>query len=374
MRIKVAPSDAQPYPRYAACDSIKNYGAVGNGTADDAVALQRAINSVGSGCSIFFPPGVYKLSTDVVVNKDITLQLGPQVEIRQYARLKADTNASRSLTIQGEGPGTSLWRTAIDYPFWNGVSGGPKFRNLRMYGVEFRPYSGTTNHHHQYGGATDLLEMVSVTISKGGASSFRNFGFRTGDGTQTYPSLIVLRDVNVFDVRVFMEVSEADLDITRLFVNSPDLTGIRFLSGSTSRRLSISSSRLNFGFASGGSVVPAIELISFGTGKISAAINDVEIISQSWHAALSAEAQDGSASEISLLVNSLRFTTTFNQTVGYAVRASDSASGIVRVVLSGCFFRTTVNRTDAAIQGTLTNASSLRTIAGVDQRGWASLT
>jgi hypothetical protein len=374
MRIKAAPASAEPYPRYAACDSIKNFGARGDGSADDAVALQRAINSVGSGCSIFFPPGVYRLDTDVVVNKDITLQLGPQVEIRQYARLKADTSASRSLTIQGEGPGTSLWRTAINYPFWNGVSGGPKFRNLRMYGVEFSPYSSAPNEPHQYGGATDLVEMVSVTLRKGASIDYKSFGFRTGDGTVTYPSLIVLRDVNVFTVRLGIEVSDADLDITRLFVDSPDLVQIRILSGSAPRRFSISSSRITFGYSTGGSVVPAIELISFDTGKISATITDVEITSQSWHAALNAEAQAGTASEISLLVNSLRFNTTFNQPTGYAVRTVDSASGIVRAVLCGCFFRTTTSRTDAAIQGTLANAGSLRTIAGVDQRGWASLT
>jgi hypothetical protein len=371
MRIKNAPAAAQPYPRYAACDSITNYGARGDGSADDAVALQRAINSVGSGCSIFFPPGVYRLDSEIVINKDITFQLGPQVEVRQLARVRADITAARSLTIQGEGPATSLWRAAIDFPFWYSRT-GPKFRSIRLYNLEFKPYadSGAVQ---QYGGSTDLLEMVSVTISRNTSQSI-SFGFNGGESPPSeYPSLVVVRDVEVRGIRIDMYVVDADLEITRFVSSSPNLWQIRSTVGSGNRRFSISSSRLNFGHISGGTVTPAIELVAFGNGILSATINDVEITSQSWHAALNAQIGSGSP-EITLLVNSLRFTTTFSASSGYAVRTVDSSTGIIRTVLSGCFFRTTVGRPHPAIERTLTNPNSLLTIAGVDQRGWASLT
>jgi hypothetical protein len=70
----------------------------------------------------------------------------------------------------------------------------------------------------------------------------------------------------------------------------------------------------------------------------------------------------------------LRFTSNSSSSTGPAVRTTDSSSSIIRAVLAGCFFRSVTARNEAAIQGTLVNSNSLRTLAGVDQRGWASLT
>lgn len=44
-------------------DSVTNYGAVGNGVADDTVAINAAIAAVTDGGTVFFPPGYYKFST-----------------------------------------------------------------------------------------------------------------------------------------------------------------------------------------------------------------------------------------------------------------------------------------------------------------------
>jgi len=371
MRIKAAPAAAQPYPRYAACDSIKNFGAVGDGTADDAVALQKAINAVGSGCSIFFPPGVYRLASNITINKDITLQLGPQVEIRQFARLIPSTNAAWSLTVQGEGPGTSVWRQAIDFPFWSGVDGGPRFKNLRLINLEFSPYVSLNSPHH-YGGSTDLFEMTTVTISRGSSDQFRSFQLRTGDASVTTALLNVLRDVGVSGINMLLEVLNADLQITRLTGNITDGAHITVIRTTGSGQVLVSSCRLNIGATGKSEVTPVIILQSDGSARLSATINDVEISSNSWDAALRAESF--SSSEINLLVNALRFTVNANVGSGYAVRTQDTTGSVVRAVLSGCFFRTTVAHTDAAIQGTLSNAASMRTLAGVDQRGWASLT
>jgi hypothetical protein len=374
MRIKSAPSAAQPYPRYAACANIREFGAVGNGTADDAVALRSAINNVGSGCSIFFPPGVYKLASNITINKDITLQLGPQVEIRQFSRLLADTNAVRSLTVQGEGPGTSVWRQAIDFPFWSGVDNGPRFKNLRLINLEFSPYLSTLDFPHHYGGSTDLFEMTSVTISRGNCDPFRVFRVRTGDIALTTAALNVLRDIVVSGTHIGLEVLNADLQITRLTGNDIGTASISLYRSSGSGQLLVSSCRLNIGFTGKSAVSPIVEVGASGSGtRIAATINDLEIVTESWDAAIDAYATFGA--EINLLANAIRFTTTYyGAGYGYAIKTQDDASSIMRAVISASFLRTTTPRSDAAIQGTLANASSLRTLAGVDQRGWASLT
>jgi hypothetical protein len=371
MRIKSAPSAVQPYPRYAACANIKEFGAVGNGTADDAVALQNAINNVGSGCSIFFPPGVYKLASTITINKDITLQLGPQVEIRQFARLVPSSNAAWSLTVQGEGPGTSVWRQAVEYPFWSGSS-SLRFRNLRMFNFEFSPYAVLDNPHN-YGGSTDILEMGSVTASRGSSDQFRAFSLRTGDPGVVTAALNVLRDISLSGINLSIECQNTDLRIERLQGTITSGAGIWVVRSTGSGVVSVSSIRLNIGETSRSAVSPVFGFQTLGPSRMSVSLNDVEINTGSWDAAIAAETP-ASGTELNLLVNALRFTVTANVGAGYAVRTQDSSGGILRAVLSACFFRTTFQHTDAAIQGTLSNANSLRTLAGVDQRGWASLT
>jgi hypothetical protein len=56
--------------------SVKDFGAVGNGIADDTLAIQNAINSfstVGSG-SLYFPAGTYLVTNEIVIN-DIPVKL-----------------------------------------------------------------------------------------------------------------------------------------------------------------------------------------------------------------------------------------------------------------------------------------------------------
>ena len=50
--------------------SVKDFGAVGNGTTDDTSAVQAAINVGGS---IYFPPGTYKLSSQITYTMPTTV-------------------------------------------------------------------------------------------------------------------------------------------------------------------------------------------------------------------------------------------------------------------------------------------------------------
>jgi len=55
--------------------SVKDFGAVGNGSADDTTAIQAAINSLSStGGTVYFPAGTYKVSSTLNITHDnITL-------------------------------------------------------------------------------------------------------------------------------------------------------------------------------------------------------------------------------------------------------------------------------------------------------------
>src|SRR5262245_26830942 len=57
--------------------SVKDYGAVGNGTTADTNAIQRAVNAVMPGGTVRFPPGTYKIETDkgVTLKDDIRLDM-----------------------------------------------------------------------------------------------------------------------------------------------------------------------------------------------------------------------------------------------------------------------------------------------------------
>jgi polygalacturonase len=53
------------------CLSVKDFGAVGNGTTNDSAAFQAAIDALpATGGGVFVPPGTYLLSSTVVVNKN----------------------------------------------------------------------------------------------------------------------------------------------------------------------------------------------------------------------------------------------------------------------------------------------------------------
>jgi len=55
--------------------SVKDFGAVGNGTTDDTAAIQAAINAAGAagGGTVFIPPGSYRVGTLSIITNNITL-------------------------------------------------------------------------------------------------------------------------------------------------------------------------------------------------------------------------------------------------------------------------------------------------------------
>jgi hypothetical protein len=175
MRIKSAPSALQPYPRYAACASVKDYGARGDGTADDAPAIQKAVDAVASGCTIFFPPGTYRLQTSVVIRKDIIFQLAPQTTLvfdNSDARILPDVSESRSLTVQGEGPGTSVIRSSGFAPGFAPFGTSIRFRELRLRNIEIRHDRG--DYPMNISAPTSVYEVEGCLLANGYYVSLHN--------------------------------------------------------------------------------------------------------------------------------------------------------------------------------------------------------
>ena len=54
--------------------NVKTGGAQGDGVADDTVAIQRALNAIKDGATIYFPPGNYRIT------KTLTIQ-GPLISV-----------------------------------------------------------------------------------------------------------------------------------------------------------------------------------------------------------------------------------------------------------------------------------------------------
>lgn len=53
--------------------SVKDFGAVGNGVADDTQAIQNAIDWLTDGGSVFFPSGTYIVTSQIVVSSKVSL-------------------------------------------------------------------------------------------------------------------------------------------------------------------------------------------------------------------------------------------------------------------------------------------------------------
>jgi parallel beta-helix repeat protein len=105
--------------------SVKGYGAKGDGTSDDTIAIQNAINIVKpTGGKVLFPKGRYLISSAITVPSYVTLEgIGEKSEIftvtNNLSLIVSETNAEkvvvRNLKVSGNGTGTQP-ANAIDAP------------------------------------------------------------------------------------------------------------------------------------------------------------------------------------------------------------------------------------------------------------------
>lgn len=92
--------------------NIKDFGAVGDGTTDDSAAIQAAINSNTDFIQVYMPPGTYRLSSPIIVDR-------------------------QNMSLFGAAQQTTLYPdagvTAIEIAKNNGVS-RTQLRDFRIYG------------------------------------------------------------------------------------------------------------------------------------------------------------------------------------------------------------------------------------------------
>jgi hypothetical protein len=138
--------------------SVLDFGAVGDGVADDTAAIQSAFTNVPDGCTIYFPAGTYKVTgaTDITrtVSGDIVFEAGALIDATAstasnilkiagslgtaYVNTAAITKDTSSLTVNatlaatltqgdlilittdsGKGGAGTLWNTGRAY-YWQG--------------------------------------------------------------------------------------------------------------------------------------------------------------------------------------------------------------------------------------------------------------
>jgi hypothetical protein len=123
--------------------SVKDFGAVGDGVADDTAAIQLAVNSAAS--SIYFPDGTYRVVGQVLIGNDKTLfSQGATIFVDPSGDyLGAFTCDGDNIEIEGirfEGNGVAT-NTSVPSPAQNGSTGwairGYQVRNIKVKGCSF---------------------------------------------------------------------------------------------------------------------------------------------------------------------------------------------------------------------------------------------
>lgn len=99
--------------------NVINYGAVGNGVADDTIAIQAAIDAVDAytyGGIVYLPPGAYLISETLVLPNRVTLRGGGAFP----TRLIADDPFTGSWMVQlGDGLGGNQFHVRVEHINFN---------------------------------------------------------------------------------------------------------------------------------------------------------------------------------------------------------------------------------------------------------------
>lgn len=132
---------------------VTAYGAVGNGTTDDTIAIQAAIDAaLSAGGTVYFPPGNYKISATLVVN---------------LSSVPSDASLTR-IWITGNGNGsTAITSTQADAALRIvGGTSGAFHTYLKLEGLRFSgPGVTSVGSHGVELDNTAFLHMTDCTIT-----------------------------------------------------------------------------------------------------------------------------------------------------------------------------------------------------------------
>jgi hypothetical protein len=162
--------------------SVKDFGAVGDGVANDTSAIQAAINSLSTGGTLTFPPGNYKCNSGLTIAANDVILV-----FEGGAKLSYTTATLSLLTITGLR--CKLFNATIDAPaVFDGTNAAVTYAAINVQAENFAAKSCTLNNVPRAGFWFNNVNNGSIqgcTIN-GGTTE----GFYTGSNTVHFGILI----------------------------------------------------------------------------------------------------------------------------------------------------------------------------------------
>lgn len=171
--------------------SVKDFGAVGDGVADDTAAIQAAINATNKGV-LFFPPGDYKITSMVTITKNgqndstqscleiqatgakLVSTVAPALRITQTKRLEI-------IGLQVDAPVDPANASVYVTGMWNST-----WRECQFGDVAFTTAAGLSNFDQVYWCKFEKCAFRRVIINTGTNAARSEFNSNTFDSCRIW--------------------------------------------------------------------------------------------------------------------------------------------------------------------------------------------
>lgn len=191
--------------------SVKDFGAVGDGIADDTAAVQNALTyCTTNGVELFFPKGSYRTTAPLTIDRSANT-LDPTQGVLQGISLRGSSPASAQIlsdhngvclnVLGGAGAG---WHTFF---YIDGIEFTKKTQNraagsvgLRIDQSAYLQIQRFDTSYFEYG--IDATDVLAGTIMDG-TIRLNNYGFRFQRGTRSYPNAITMRGVITLNNQIY---------------------------------------------------------------------------------------------------------------------------------------------------------------------------
>lgn len=121
--------------RFSDVINVKDYGAVGDGTATDTAAIRLALAAVpASGAQVFFPKGTYKINGMMTLPSNVHLY-GPEATILSAAGNAWESGAGITSAFYSVGSNITIEGMHWSFPYGNATYGGAYAHILEFVGT-----------------------------------------------------------------------------------------------------------------------------------------------------------------------------------------------------------------------------------------------